>query len=242
MNILGRFVAGQNNLFVFIVQFVESVEKLLLRGFPARNELDVINHQQIHHPQLRTKLIGFLLLNRLDHLVHKAFAGHIEDPLRRVFLVHIIADGLHQVRFPQPHAAVDKQRIVGFSGRFRRSECRGPGEPVAVSGNKGVESVFGIEMRVIVISCPGVDFSSPGVCFVLAENQRSVGFPVRFGQTVFNHGKVFFLNHRDHRLHFGADDHGIAFHVDGKHIILDPCGVGKVIHAILQQGAGRSPE
>ena len=47
LDLTGRPVAGQHDLFVALVQRIEGVKKLLLDAFLARQELDIINQQDI---------------------------------------------------------------------------------------------------------------------------------------------------------------------------------------------------
>ena len=54
-------------------------------------------------------------------------------------------DGMHQMRFSQPHSAVDKQRIVG-ARRIRHHRLRrGVRELIAGAHHEGVESELRIQ-------------------------------------------------------------------------------------------------
>ena len=55
-----------------------------------------------------------------------------------------MTDGMHQMRLSQTGTAVDKQRIVGISGRFRNCETGGMSEFVVIADNEGVELVLGV--------------------------------------------------------------------------------------------------
>ena len=54
-------------------------------------------------------------------------------------------DRVHEVRFAEPHAAVDEQRVIGGAGVLRDSLRRGVREMVRRADNKAVERVFRVQ-------------------------------------------------------------------------------------------------
>ena len=60
----------------------------------------------------------------------------------------MLADGVQQVGLAQPHAAVKKERIVGFARRFGHRLGGGKGKIVVRAHDKGFKGVLGIEQQV----------------------------------------------------------------------------------------------
>ena len=61
LDFLWRLVAGQNDLLSGVMKLVEGVKKLLLGAFPSGNELNIVNHQDVHLADPVPELKGFLL-------------------------------------------------------------------------------------------------------------------------------------------------------------------------------------
>ena len=156
--------------------------------------------------------------------------------------MHVVADCLHQVSLPKAHPAVDKQRVINISGRFRSSQCRCAGKAVVVSYNKRINRIFGIQMRIRIIPSAFVCFCQTVIRFILSEDQGLERFSFAFTQAILDDREVFFLNHGNQRLHLGADDQCIIFQHDRIQIVLNPGGVCKIIHFLFHQHAGRLPQ
>ena len=79
-----------------------------------------------------------------DYFVGKGFRSDIKNLHIRILLQDEVTDGMHQMRLSQTGTAIDKQRIVGISGRFRNCETGGMSEFVVIADNEGVELVLGV--------------------------------------------------------------------------------------------------
>jgi len=62
----------------------------------------------------------------------------------------LVAHRVHQVRFPQPNATVDKQRVVGPTGVFRNLSRRGQGQLVRFALDEILEHEFVVEVAAMV--------------------------------------------------------------------------------------------
>ena len=107
-DILGRAVTGEHNLLAEIVQMVEGVEELLLRGLLAGEEVDIVNQEHVHRPELLLEQLPLVALDgQVDELVHELFRGGVHHPESGILLPDGVADGLHEVGFAQPGAAIN---------------------------------------------------------------------------------------------------------------------------------------
>ena len=88
------------------MQSVESVEELFLGTFLLRQELNVVNQQDVDIPELIAESGHLVIAQRVDHLVGKLFAGDVADGNFRLTLLHLLSDGLHQVRLAHADAAI----------------------------------------------------------------------------------------------------------------------------------------
>ena len=65
----------------------------------------------------------------------------------RLPALHLMADGMHQVRLAHADAAVEEERVVGLRWAFGDGFGRGARKLVAGAGDEAVEGVAGIELR-----------------------------------------------------------------------------------------------
>jgi len=63
-----------------------------------------------------------------------------------------VADGMHQMGFPQTDAAVNEKGIVDLRRHFRDRQRGGVGETVRIADDEGIEGIFGIERGIGVFS------------------------------------------------------------------------------------------
>ena len=79
------------------MQGIEGVEKFFLDGLAIGDELDVIDHQQIHVAETMPKLRVLAHTDGLNEFVGKGFAGHVQDSRRGEVLLYGMADGVHEM-------------------------------------------------------------------------------------------------------------------------------------------------
>ena len=143
----GRRIAGEDDLLAAVAKRVEGVEEFLLRAVLAGEELDVINQEHIDLPVAFAEFLEFAVLDGADVVVGELFGGDVENLQVLFVLLDEMADGLHQVGLAEPHAAVQKQRIVragrSLRHRARRRRCK----PVVLAHDKRIERAARIEAR-----------------------------------------------------------------------------------------------
>ena len=140
-------VGGQDDLPVVFVEGVEGVEKFLLGGVLAGDELDVVHQKQVGVAVFVAEFEVFTAADGLDKLVGELLAPDVDDVVFRVLLLDAVGDGVEQVGFAQAALTVEKQGIVG-GGSFLGDGLRG-GKGVLVGGadHKGVKGILGIEFH-----------------------------------------------------------------------------------------------
>ena len=145
--LLGRTVAGDDDLPHRLVQGVEGVEELFLRALLADQELDVIHQQHVHVAVLVAEAGHLVVPQRVDHLVGEFLAGHVADGHLRLALLDLMSDGLHQVGLAHADAAVQEERVVGLGRPLRHRARRRMRKLVARADDKPVKRVLGIQLR-----------------------------------------------------------------------------------------------
>ena len=118
---------------------VERVEELLLRPLLARDELDVVDEEDVDPAVALTELLALLTADRVDELVRELLARGVGDALLRM-----TSD---QVRLAQTRPAVHEQRVVAVSRSLRDGERRGVREAVVGADDECRERVPRIEQR-----------------------------------------------------------------------------------------------
>ena len=116
LDFLGGAVGRDNDLPPVVVQGVEGVEELFLRGFLARQELDIVDQQHVRLPVFLAELLGRGGFYGGDDLVGKHLAVHIHDVEIGVVLFDFDLNGVEQVRLAQTRRTVDEQRVVRTAG------------------------------------------------------------------------------------------------------------------------------
>ena len=143
--ILRSAIRGDDDLLVRLIKVVENVEERFLRGVPAADELDVIDHKDVASAVFLPETVALLIALAVHHF-HKLVddglgVGVHHLGLRGVF-EEIVADGVQKVGFPKPHSTVNEEGIV-FSRRVLRHRlCGCESILVGFPLHKGVEGVF----------------------------------------------------------------------------------------------------
>ncbi len=126
-NVLRNGVRGEDDLSACLVEGVERVEELFLRTLAVREELDVVDDENVDLPERRLELVHSIAAQRRDELSHEDFCTQVRDAGVRIRLDGGMSDGIGEVRFAESHPAVEKERIVvvarlsgdGFARRVR---------------------------------------------------------------------------------------------------------------------------
>src|SRR5207249_4726973 len=100
-DLLGRAVAGDDDLPAGLVQCIEGVKELLLCAFLAGQELDVVDEQHVHAPILRAELQCPVVADGVNQFVGKLLAGDVRYAVKLLAVDDVVPDGLQQVGFAE---------------------------------------------------------------------------------------------------------------------------------------------
>jgi hypothetical protein len=126
VELLGVLVAGDDDLLAGLVKRVERVKELLLRLRLACKEVDVVDQEQVAPlAEAVAEVVHALVLEGLHEFVHEALGADVDDARARPLLPDAIGDRVHEVRFAEPRAPADEQRVVAASAHPRRRHRRG---------------------------------------------------------------------------------------------------------------------
>src|SRR3990172_2601096 len=117
-DLLGRAVAGDDDLLARVVEVVEGVEELLLGALLAGDELDVVDQQEVDGPVLGAELRGAIVADGVDEVVGEALRGEVEHIKAGEEAGDLMADGVEEVGLAQADPAVDEERVVRLAGQF----------------------------------------------------------------------------------------------------------------------------
>ena len=111
----GQLVRRQDDLLVRVVERVEGVKELVLRAVLVRQELDVVDEQDVRRgPVARAEVLhrgARRPADRTDEVGHELLAGDEADRPLGVLAMNLVTDGLQEVGLAQADAAVDEQRV-----------------------------------------------------------------------------------------------------------------------------------
>ena len=141
-----RPVGGQNDLLVRIVQGVEGVKKLLLRGFPPGDELNIVDQQHVRPAVLIAEVLHGAGLDGVDQFIGELIAFFIDDFHVRHGALDFVRDGVKQVGFAEPALPVDEERVIGGGGVARHGDAGGVGEFVRLPDDEVIEGVLGEDL------------------------------------------------------------------------------------------------
>jgi hypothetical protein len=94
-------VRREDNLFVFVVEVVEKVEKFLLSFFFPRDELDIIHDKTVEFSVFFLKTTGRIAFYRVYIVIQKTFKTGVIYFFKRKILLYSVAGGLDKVSFTE---------------------------------------------------------------------------------------------------------------------------------------------
>jgi len=121
------------------------VKELLLRALLARDELDVVDQQEVDRAITRPELRGAVVTDRVDELVGEPFGREVRDGDSREQPRRLVTHRVQQVGLAESHPAVDEERVVGLGRQLGDRLGRGLGELVRRADHERVEGVLRIE-------------------------------------------------------------------------------------------------
>ena len=121
------------------------MEELFLCPLLARDELDVVDQEQIDRAIARPELRGPIVADRVDELVGEALGREIRHRHAGEETHALVPDRVQQVRLAEADSAVDEQRIVGARRELGDRLTCGLRELVGRAHDECVECVPRIE-------------------------------------------------------------------------------------------------
>jgi len=147
LQLFRRTIGREDDLFAFLMQGIKSVKKLVLGALLVAEELDIVNHQDIHIPVQTAELRGLVFLDGIDEISGEALAVDIEDANGFILFLGIIADCLNEMSFTQTHTSIDDERVEGGgTRRFGYRQRSRFGELVALTLDIAVKAVTDIQI------------------------------------------------------------------------------------------------
>ena len=123
------------------------MEELFLGPFLVRDELDVVDQQQVDPPVARPELVDLALLDRGDELVRELLGRRVDDLLARELGDDLVADRVHQVGLAEADPAVQEERVVGVPGSLGDRQAGRVSQPVGRADDEVGEGVARVEAR-----------------------------------------------------------------------------------------------
>ena len=123
------------------------MEEFFLCTFLTDNELNIIDQQNVVRPVLIAELSRrevVLITDGINQLIGEFLTRYIKNLCIRVIFQNKMTDGMHQMRFSESHASIDKKRVVDFSRGFGNRQRCSMGQIVVGTDYKGIECIFRI--------------------------------------------------------------------------------------------------
>src|SRR3990172_8142439 len=149
-NVLGELITGDDDLLPPFVEGVKGMEEFGLRSFFPRDELDIIDEQDIHPPKFISKLVHLFVTEGIDELVRKLFRREVADLLdlgKNPVHENMVPDGMEEVRLPQSDASVDEKGIIILGRLIGHRQASGIGKLITGSHDKIVKGILRGEDR-----------------------------------------------------------------------------------------------
>ena len=143
----GGPVGAQHDLLAILVDGVERVEELFLRSFLVRDELDVVDQQEVDPAVACPEVIDLALLDARDELVGELLGCGVDDALPRELGRDLVADGMHQVGLAEPDAAVQEERVVRVTRALRHRQAGRVGQAIGGPDDEVVEGIARVDVR-----------------------------------------------------------------------------------------------
>ena len=152
-----------------LIEVIEGMEKLLLRGGLAGDELDIVHEKQIRAAVFAAELGISALLKGCDQLIRELVSLDVDDVVIRVLFVDDRGDGIEQVRLAETRRAVDKKRIGRFRRNVRHGQRRRMCKAVGRADHEAVECELRIEFDEFRLFCAALAI---GLHLLLAEDDK----------------------------------------------------------------------
>src|SRR6056297_53679 len=143
----GCAIGGDDDLLVLVHQRVEGVKEFLLRAVLAGDELHVIDHQHVDRAEHLLEIHDLAVAQRLHEAIHELLGREVKHGHVGAKLDQVPGDGVHQVRFAQPHATVKEQRVEGGLAALGDAARGCMGKLIGLADHETVEAEPFVERR-----------------------------------------------------------------------------------------------
>ena len=123
------------------------MEKFLLRGVLAGDELDIVDEKEVRAAVFETELVVFAFAQGVDELICKLVALDVDDVVVRVVLMNFVRNGIEKMRLPNAGRAVDEKWVIRSRGLFRNGDGGGVCKLVAVADDEVIERKLRVELN-----------------------------------------------------------------------------------------------
>ena len=127
------------------------MEKFLLRGVLARDELNIVHEEEVGVAVFVTELEVLAAADGVDQLVCELVALDIDDVIVRVLALDLVGDGIEQVRLAEAGFAVDEKGIIGVRGVVRDGAGGGKRVLVRRTDDEFIERILRVELDEIAV-------------------------------------------------------------------------------------------
>jgi hypothetical protein len=123
------------------VQGIEGMEEFFLRSLAARQELGVVEDQEVHLPEPSLEICHLVLSQRGDQIIHEGLTGQVGDFGHRVFFENAMPDRIDQMSLSDADGSINEERIIKFTGFGGDSERGRMGELVTRPDDKRFKGI-----------------------------------------------------------------------------------------------------
>ena len=127
------------------------MEKFLLRGVLARDELNIVHEEEVGVAVFVTELEVLAAADGVDQLVCELVALDVDDVIVRVLALDLVGDGIEQVRLAEAGLAIDEQGVIGVGGVIRDGAGGGKRVLVRRTDDEFIERILRVELDEIAV-------------------------------------------------------------------------------------------
>src|SRR5688572_17346114 len=113
-NVSGWAIRREYELFMRVVEGVESMKELFLSPFFCGDELDVVYKEDVIIAIAFPEAEHLVIADRTDQVVGELFRGDIGQTQTSVPALDFVSDGMHQVGLPKTDTSIHEQRVISF--------------------------------------------------------------------------------------------------------------------------------
>ena len=121
------------------------MEELLHRRLFTRQELDIVNQQNVNIAVNLLERRTLIITNRVNEIVRELLRIYVAHAQIRVQVLGVVTDRVQQVGLAQTRTAVDEQRVVDNAGLLRHRESTRVCKAVGLANHEGIEGVIRVQ-------------------------------------------------------------------------------------------------